>query len=131
MPPIRHREYLANQIMAASSGQLIVLAYDGAIRFARVAREAMKADDVKTQSSNIMRAQDIVRELISCLDSSVDPEFAHNLSRLYLHIHGLLADANFKSDAGFLDQAIQHLCDLREAWAAAESQQRGAVEKAA
>ena len=131
MPPGRHTEYLANQVMAASPSQLIVMAYDGALRFARMAREAIKAGDVKAQSLSILRAQEIVLHLLSSLDSDASPNLAYDLARIYVYVHGRLGDANLNSDPQALEEAIKLLENLRDAWAAAESEQRAPLEKAA
>ena len=131
MPPKGHAEYLANQVMAASPEQLVIMAYDGALRFARVAREAMKANDIKTHSLNILRTQDIVMYLLSTLNSEASPELSFDLSRIYVYIHGRLTDANLKSDVKIMDECIELLGNLREGWAAAEVKLKAPLEKAA
>ena len=131
MPPKGHAEYLANQVMAASPEQLVIMAYDGALRFARVAREAMKVDDIKTHSLNILRAQDIIMYLLSTLNSDASPELSFDLSRIYVYIHGRLTDANLKSDVKIMDECIELLNNIREAWAEAEVKLKTPMEKAA
>ena len=107
------------------------MAYDGALRFARLAREAMKADDLKMQSLNIIRAQDIIMYLLSTLNSDASPELSFDLSRIYVYIHGRLTDANLKSDVKIMDECIELLGNLREGWAAAEVKLKAPLEKAA
>ena len=131
MPPKGHAEYLANQVMAASPEQLVIMAYDGALRFARLAREAMKADDLKMHSLNILRTQDIVMYLLSTLNSEASPELSFDLSRIYVYIHGRLTDANVESDVGIMDECIELLSNLREAWAVAEAKLKAPLEEAA
>ncbi len=127
----QHGEYLANQVLSASPGQLVVLAYDGALRFARVALEALKKGDIQTQSQYILRSQGIVMHLLSSLDSTADPRLSHDLSRIYVYIHGRLTDANVNSDSEALEECIKLLSELREAWAEAENNQRIPLEEAA
>ena len=119
------------QVMAASSSQIAVLAHDGALRFARMAREAINASDVKAQSLNILRAQEIVLHLLSSMDSDASPNLAYDLVRIYVHVHSRLGDANLNSDPQALDEAIKLLQDLRDAWAAVDSEQGPPLKKAA
>ena len=119
------------QVIDASSSQIAVLAHDGALRFARMAREAINASDAKAQSLNILRAQEIVLHLLSSMDSDASPNLAYDLVRIYVHVHSRLGDANLNSDPQALDEAIKLLQDLCDAWAAVDSEQRLSLKKAA
>ena len=113
-------QYVDNQINTATPGRLVVLAYDGAIRFAKTGLEAMKVGKLDEQSAGITKAQAIITELMSCLNEKADPELAGRLSSLYSYMFDRLTQANIRDNAGALQEVIGLLSDLRSAWADAE-----------
>ncbi len=113
-------QYTDTQINTATPGRLIVLAYDGAIRFAKTGMEGMKAGRLDVQSTSITRTQAILTELTSCLDRESNPELADSLASLYSYMFDRLTDANIHDNAGALQEVIGLLSDLRSAWADAE-----------
>lgn len=113
-------QYADTQITTATPGMLIVLAYDGAIRFANTGMEAMKAGKLDVQSANITKAQAILSELTSCLDRKSNPELAESLASLYSYMFDRLTQANIRDNAGALQEVIGLLSDLQSAWADAE-----------
>src|SRR5438552_16056962 len=74
------QQYQRAQVESASPTRLIVLLYEGAIRFCRLAQEAMRKRDLETQNTNLVRTQRIVGELLASLDRGVGGEVASNLS---------------------------------------------------
>jgi flagellar protein FliS len=113
-------QYTDTQINTATPGRLIVLAYDGAIRFANTGMEAMKAGKLDVQSANITKVQAILTELTSSLDGQSNPELADSLTSLYNYMFDRLTEANIHDNAEALDEVINLLSDLRAAWAEAE-----------
>src|SRR5262245_44987318 len=63
-----HRQYQQAQIETASPTRLVVLLYDGAIRFCSLALEAMQAKELETQNTNLIKAQRIIGELMGSLN---------------------------------------------------------------
>ena len=112
-------EYRQNQVLTASRSQLLLLAYDGALRFLHLARVHMGARELEHQHHNIMRAQAIVLELIGSLDPTVDETMAASLRTLYEYLYDRLTHANVNDDDGALAEVIAHLAQLRDAWAQA------------
>ena len=78
-----HDRYLETAVETASPARLIVMLYDGAIRFINEATYAMQQRDYETQNAKLQRAQKILAELISSLDFDKGGEIAENLFRLY------------------------------------------------
>ena len=66
-------------------------------------------------NDKLVRAQDIMLELISSLNMDVG-EIAQNLYQLYSFINQLLIQANVKKDGDLIQQAIKLLTELREMW---------------
>lgn len=82
-----HERYLETAVETASPARLIVMLYDGAIRFINEAMAAMRQRDYETQNARLQRAQKILAELISSLDFDKGGEIAENLFRtLYLYV---------------------------------------------
>jgi len=115
-----YTQYRQTQLTTATPGKLLIMAYDAAIRFARTAAEKMQQGRLDEQSSNIIKVQNIILELISSLDVKVDPQLAANLQSIYSYMFDRLTQANIKDDARALQEVIRMLEELRSAWADAE-----------
>lgn len=110
------RQYQRAQIETASPTRLIVLLYDGAIRFCSLAIEAVQRRDLEAQNTNLVKAQRIIGELLSSLDRKSGGEVADNLSRLYLHMLEQLVNANLYDQIAPIETVQKMLCELRETW---------------
>jgi flagellar protein FliS len=110
------QEYRKNAVLSASPAQLVVMLYDGALRFIEAGRIAMKAKDIKGQNDALLRAQKIVVELLSTLDREKGGEIATNLATLYTFVLDQLMEANVHDRPAALDNASKTMSELREAW---------------
>ncbi len=90
--------------------------YDGAIRFARQAKEAMAAGEKTRQREKISQTLAIVTEFSNTLDRQIGGEIAENLDALYHYMTQELIQANLKSDPEKLEVVAGLLSDLRETW---------------
>lgn len=115
-----YNQYQQNQLLTASPAKLLLLAYDGAIRFCRIASEKMAENKLEEQSININKALAIVSELMSTLKEDVDPLLCGRLKSLYCYVVEKLAFANMNQDQTQLGEAIKILLQLRETWAEAD-----------
>src|SRR5438874_1610746 len=79
------QEYQKGAVNGASPVQLVIMLYDGALRFMEAGRHAMIAKDVEKQNASLQKAQKIVMELMSCLDMQNGAEIARNLLALYTY----------------------------------------------
>jgi flagellar secretion chaperone FliS len=106
----------------ASPGQLVLMLYDGAIRFLELARKGFEEEDparfAETISNNVLRAQDIIRELDASLDLRQGGEFAANMRRLYDYVDRRLHESNLAKQPDGIQDAIRRLTILRDAWEA-------------
>ncbi|MCZ7580056.1 MAG: flagellar export chaperone FliS [Fimbriimonadaceae bacterium] len=109
-------EYQKNAVNGASPLQLILMLYDGALRFMEAGKRAMEAGDLEAQNKNLQRAQRIVLELTSCLDMEQGGEIATHLFSLYSYVLNQLVEANVNDDPGGIDRSMQVLSDLRSSW---------------
>ena len=111
-----HNRYLETAVETASPARLIVMLYDGAIRFINEAAYAMQQRDYETQNAKLQRAQKILAELISSLDFNKGGEIAENLFRLYTYMYNQLVEANINDDRDRLEHVVHLLSELRKAW---------------
>lgn len=108
--------YQATQVSTANKVQLVVLMYDGAIRFITEAKEKFAAGDVAGKGVAISKAQKIIHELTNALDMRRGGEVAVNLSQVYMRISRNLINANINRKMEDLDESLESLRNLRGAW---------------
>jgi len=109
-----YAQYKQQSIFTASPEKLLIMLFDGAIRFSGQARKAIEEKDVEKSNNYILRCQDIVNELINSLN--MDYEISHSLYKMYDYINYNFMQANIHKDVNFLDEAEQYLKQLRETW---------------
>jgi flagellar protein FliS len=112
----RNEQYQRAQVETASPTRLIILLYDGAIRFCTQAIEAMAQGLLERQNTNLIKAQAILAELMGSLKRDVGGEMTDNLFRLYSHMRDQLVEANVYDRMEPVKAVLQHLYELRETW---------------
>jgi flagellar protein FliS len=108
--------YQATQVSTANRVQLVVLMYDGAIRYITEAKAKSAAGDVPGKGLAISKAQRIIHELMNALDMRRGGELAANLSQVYARIDKNLINANVNRKMEELDESLESLRQLRGAW---------------
>lgn len=111
-----YEQYKQTQVTTANQGKLIVMLYDGAIKFLNIAIENMEPKKYDVVNNNILKAQDIINELILALNMEQGGEIAQNLFNLYIFFKKQLLEANMKKDKEILKNVIKLLKELRDAW---------------
>ena len=115
MVPLPYHAYTRAQATTSSQGELLVLLYRGATRFAAKARLQIGAGELEGAHNSLLRAQEIVLELIGGLRPSGDPT-VDNLCGVHRYIYQLLCQANLKKQLEPIDDAIKHLRSLLATW---------------
>jgi flagellar protein FliS len=110
------RQYLKQDIETASKEQILIMLYEGAIRFLTIAKAALAQNDVEKYHNHLVKAQNILTELMTSLDFEVGGDIAQNLYSLYEYYHYRLIQANLKKDVGMVDEVIGHLRSLKATW---------------
>ena len=90
--------YQDSAVTTQSKGRLIVLLYDGAIKFMKLAIRELEANNYEAKGKYINKAQDIINELNAVLDMNAGGEIATNLRKLYSFMNNRLSEANIKHD---------------------------------
>ncbi|MEA3545420.1 MAG: flagellar export chaperone FliS [Thermodesulfobacteriota bacterium] len=109
-------QYQNSQILNASPEQILVMLYDGAIRFCRQAKMAMETGNKLVQAEKISRTMAIVSEFSNSLDREVGGEIAEDLDALYDFMIRELTRAGRESDQKALETVDVLLSDLRGTW---------------
>jgi flagellar protein FliS len=113
------RSYQESQVLTASREQLLLLTYDGILKFLARARRALDRDDYHEKHVGISRAQALVIELRRTLDFGAVPELAENLARIYQFLLDELAQADAGDDGDRIRSTMDLVSELRGAWAEA------------
>ncbi len=116
------RTYQAQAVLTASPGQLILILYDGALRFMGSAIDALKEPEQTPRSIeqahiNLIKTQNIIAELQSSLNHEAGGEYSANLDRLYDYYLRRLNHANLKKDAAPVVEVENLIRQLRDGWA--------------
>ncbi|QWU15864.1 flagellar protein FliS [Paenibacillus sophorae] len=109
-----YEKYRQSSVQTSNPAQLVIMLYDGAIRFVRTGLDALKKQDYEKTSLNFGKAQTIVSELMSTLDFTY--EISKNLYSLYEYTNHLLIEANIRKNEEKANEAIGYLTELRETW---------------
>jgi flagellar secretion chaperone FliS len=97
--------------------ELVVMLYDGALRFLGDAREASKRSDRRGRATGISKTMAIVAELQSTLNLEAGGTVAQELDRLYTYITVRLVDASVKRDDAAIDEVRKLMTGVRASWA--------------
>ena len=110
-----HQAYTESSVLTAPPEKLVVMLYDGAIRFLNVGAAALRNGDHVQARDRIRRAEAIIDELNNTLDMSLG-EIATRLRSIYLFCKRHLIQASIQRDPAAVDTVIELLAELREAW---------------
>ena len=116
------RAYQAQSVLTASPGQLILMLYDGALRFLGHAIDGLRSPEdsprrIETINTNLLKAQNIVAELQSCLNHEAAGEHSAHLDRLYDYYLRRLFEANLRKQVEPVVEVEKLLRELRDGWA--------------
>lgn len=125
-----YQKYKTTSIQSASREKLLLMMYEGAIKFTKLAILAAEQKNIGDRGINIGRVYDIILELNNTLDHKVGGEIAKNLEQLYMFITDELTKANITGDPKHLHSALKVLETLYEGWVKAVEQiKKDSVEK--
>ena len=108
--------YKSNEISTMSQGKLIVMLYEGAIRFLNIATDNMTPRKYEIVNKNILKAQDILTELMTSLNLDEGGKIANDLLALYIYMKTRLLEANVQKNSTIINEVVKHLQDLKTAW---------------
>jgi flagellar protein FliS len=108
--------YATTQISTASSVQVVVLLYDGAISSMKLAQESIVTLNFHDKARFLDRALRVVGELSASLNMEEGGVIAKDLQRVYEYIQFEVTQANLKNEPGRLEGPIRCMSAIRESW---------------
>ena len=128
--PLRSYKTIATQ--TAPPGQLVLMLYEGAIRFLERALAGFQHEDPlefnATINNNVIRVQEILNELNNSLDLQQGGDLAVTLRRLYNYMNRQLTLSNTRKLPEGIHDTVERLSVLRDAWSEMLRQQITAPE---
>lgn len=112
-------QYLANAVNSASPEQLMLMLYDGAIRFISLGIQAIENGLIDKRAYYINKTSAIVSEFAATLNHDMNPQLAEDLDALYAYMLNRMLEANLKNDPAPLIEVKDMLSGLRVTWAQA------------
>jgi flagellar protein FliS len=123
-------QYKQTEISTANQGKLIVLLYDGAIKFLNIAIENLDPKTYDIVNTNIIKAQDIITELLLSLNLKDGGEISNNLFNLYMYFKKRLLEANIHKDPEMIKEILGLMKSLRDSWEKISSKESKTDKKA-
>jgi len=97
-----------------SPEQLLIMLYDGAIRFVKLGITGIEEANYEKSNTNLCKGQAVLHELIAALN--MDYQVAKTLYQVYEYMIHQLIQSNLKKDVRPANEVLSHLQELREAW---------------
>ncbi len=111
-----YSRYQKTQVTTASREKILLMLYEGAIRFVKQAKVAMEQKKIAEKGKSISKATAIISELMATLDFNAGGQLAQDLENLYIFMIDKLIEANIKNDPECLNVAENLLITLYSAW---------------
>jgi flagellar secretion chaperone FliS len=116
LPARAAQAYVQTHVQSRSPLELVVMLYDGLLRFIGEAQSAMTSRNLHGKREAMSRSLAILSELQSTLDMDHGGDLAGSLDALYTYINGRLLEGSLQNDPLPLDECARLLRPLREAW---------------
>ena len=111
-----HQKYKQTSVQSASREKILLMLYEGAIRFIKRALLAIDKKDIAERGMNIGRAFDIINELNNTLNHEAGGDIASNLEQLYMFVSEQLTKANATGQKKPLEDGLKVLETLYSGW---------------
>lgn len=109
-----YQSYQQNSVNTASPGDLTLMLYNGCLKFITLGKKAMETGNIQEKNNNLLKAQNIIHELMVTLN--MDVAVSKDLLALYDYLNRQLIEANMKNDPAILDEVTEFVTDFRNTW---------------
>lgn len=109
-----HKIYQQSSVQTANGNQLVIMLYEGAIRFTRSGIEGIRLRNLEMANMNLVKAQAVVNELYASLNQEYP--ISKQLTPIYEYMLYQLIQANIKKDEAPALEVLEHLTELLGAW---------------
>ena len=110
------QSYRKTNITTSDPLRLIIMCYEGIIDCLNLAKEKIKEKDYEKKANAIIKAQDIINELMCSLNFEIRGEIAGNLESLYNYMLRRILQGDLNKDVRPIDEVIGMLNELLSAW---------------
>lgn len=109
-----YNQYKENSILTASPEELTLMLYNGLVKFIMRGMDSIEKSDIQEANKNIIKAQDIITELMNTLDMQYG--LSASLNSIYDYMFRRLIDANVAKDNEILEEVLGFARILRDTW---------------
>lgn len=111
---LQRNKYMETTIKTATPAQLLIMLCDGAIRFSRLAIEAINNNELQSVNTNLIKVQDIISEFVITIDR--DSSVSEQLLKLYEYFNYRLTEANMMKSIEPIQEVLGYLVEMKETW---------------
>lgn len=109
-----YQTYQNNAVNTASPGDLTLMLYNGCLKFIKQGKLAIENKDIETKHINLVKAQNIITELMVTLNT--DYEVGKNMMQMYDYMKRRLIEANTNNDVAILNEVEGYVIEFRDTW---------------
>lgn len=110
-----YQQYKQTQFETANQEKLILMLYDGALKYLRRANKGFEDKDYEIVNDSLTKSQDIINELLVSLNMEAG-ELAQHLYQLYDYMRRRLIEANLQKSKDPVQEVIEMIAELRDTW---------------
>lgn len=118
-----YNQYQQASVQTASPERLLIMLFEGAIKFLNMAKAGLQNSDIVMANQNLIKTQNIVNELMVTLN--MDYPVSKNLYQLYDYMNYRLIQANIKKDVAMVDEVLNHMTELKDTFSQAAIKAKG------
>jgi len=110
--------YKNNSVNYASKEQMLLMLVEGAVKFTKIARQAIIDKDIEKAHTNLKKGHNIFVELMVTLDVSqaAQTEWTAPLLDVYRFIKDKLVEANLKKNIDIIDEVLPLIESVNKMW---------------
>ncbi|GFI46706.1 flagellar secretion chaperone FliS [Lachnospiraceae bacterium] len=112
--PNAFAQYNNSKIMTASPAELVLMLYEGAIKFCNIAIVSLEHKEIAKAHTYIIKTERIVDHLRATLDMKYP--VAEEFDKVYEYLQRRLIQANMKKDPEILKEVCGHIRSVRDTW---------------
>ena len=102
-----HKQYTNVHVSTVDRGRLLLMLYDGCIKFLKHAKAGLESKDIPKFARFLSKAQAIISELMLTLDFEKGGDVAKDLDRLYDFMLFYLTEANLEKNVQKIEKVIE------------------------
>lgn len=108
------QQYKQNSVLTATPADLTLQLYTGLLKFMKLALSGLEQGDIQITNTNLIKSQDILRELLCTLDLKYP--LAQNMAAMYEYMLERLIQANVSKDKEMIVEVIGYTEEFRNTW---------------